>query len=80
MRTCIYYDKLTKRQSWYNSAMKKEMMDILACPVCKGELELNVEEEKAQEIVTGSLHCRRCDVRYPIVDTIPNLLPPDQRD
>jgi len=60
--------------------MKKELIDILACPVCKGELELSVEEEKEQEIVTGSLYCPRCDVRYPIVDTIPNLLPPDQRD
>jgi len=61
--------------------MKKDLVDILACPVCKGELELNVEEEKKeQEIVTGSLYCLRCDVRYPIVDTIPNLLPPDQRD
>jgi len=60
--------------------MKKELMDILACPVCKGELELSVEEEKEQEVVTGSLYCPRCDVRYPIVDTIPNLLPPDQRD
>jgi len=60
--------------------MKKELMDILACPVCKGELKLSVEEEKEQEVVSGSLHCSRCDVRYSIVDTIPNLLPPDQRD
>jgi len=60
--------------------MKKELMDILACPVCKGELELSVEEENKREVVTGSLYCPRCDVRYPIVDTIPNLLPPDQRD
>jgi len=60
--------------------MKRELMDILACPVCKGELELNVEEENAEEIVNGSLYCRKCDERYPIVDTIPNLLPPDQRD
>ena len=59
--------------------MKKDLVDILACPVCKGGLELSVEEEKEQEIVTGSLYCSRCDVRYPIVDTIPNLLPPDQR-
>ena len=55
-------------------------MDILACPMCKGELGLSVEEEKEQEIITGSLYCPKCDVRYPIVDTIPNLLPPDQRD
>jgi len=60
--------------------MKKELMDILACPVCKGELELSIEEEKEREIVAGSLYCSRCDVRYPIVDTIPNLLPPDQHD
>jgi uncharacterized protein YbaR (Trm112 family) len=60
--------------------MKKELMNILACPVCKGELELSVEEENVQEIVAGSLYCPRCDINYPIVDTIPNLLPPDQRD
>ncbi len=54
-------------------------MDILVCPVCKGELELSVDKESEQEIVTGSLNCRKCNVRYPIVDTIPNLLPPEQR-
>jgi uncharacterized protein YbaR (Trm112 family) len=60
--------------------MKKELMEILACPVCKGELELTVEQEDEEEIVSGYLYCRKCDERYPIVDTIPNLLPPDQRD
>ncbi len=59
--------------------MKKELMDIVACPVCKGELELSVDEENEEEVVTGTLYCARCDVRYPIVDTIPNLLPPDQQ-
>jgi len=59
--------------------MKKELMDILACPVCKGELELTVEEENEQEIVSGSLYCPKCNVRYPVVDTIPNLLPPEQQ-
>ncbi len=55
-------------------------MDILACPVCKGELELSVDEENETEIVAGSLYCPKCDVKYPIVDAIPNLLPPDQRN
>jgi uncharacterized protein YbaR (Trm112 family) len=59
--------------------MKRELMDILACPVCKGKLELGVEDEKEEEIVTGSLHCPQCDVNYPILETIPNLLPPKQR-
>jgi len=57
--------------------MKRELMDILACPVCKGKLELSVEEESEKEIVTGSLYCPKCNVCYLIVDTIPNLLPPD---
>ncbi len=58
--------------------MKRELMDILACPVCKGGLELSVDEENETEIVAGSLYCPKCAVNYPIVDTIPNLLPPDQ--
>ena len=53
-------------------------MDILVCPVCTGELTLSVDEENETEIVTGSLYCPKCDMPYPIVDTIPNLLPPDQ--
>ena len=57
--------------------MKRDLMDILACPVCKGELELTVEEEDEKEIVKGSLNCKKCSVSYPIEDTIPNLLPPE---
>ena len=63
----------------YNQTMKRDLMDILACPVCKGELKLTVDEENEKEIVAGSLFCQKCDQRYPIEDTIPNLLPPDQR-
>jgi len=70
---------LRRNESAIIGLMKKELMDILACPVCKGELELTVKEENEQEIVTGSLYCPRCAVRYPITDTIPNLLPPEQR-
>ena len=28
----------------------------------------------------GDRHCPKCAQHYPIVETIPNLLPPDQRD
>jgi len=59
--------------------MKKELMEILVCPVCKGKLELKTEKEDDTEIVSGSLYCLRCRVSYPIADTIPNLLPPEQR-
>jgi uncharacterized protein YbaR (Trm112 family) len=57
--------------------MKKELMDILACPVCKGELKLKVTEEKEDEVVTGFLFCKKCNHNYPISESIPNLLPPD---
>jgi uncharacterized protein YbaR (Trm112 family) len=57
--------------------MKRELMKILACPVCKGDLELTVEKEEDEEIITGSLYCPKCQHSYPIVDTIPNLLPPE---
>jgi len=60
--------------------MKRDLMEILACPMCKGTLELTVDEENADEIVRGSLFCARCNERYPIEDTIPNLLPPDLRN
>jgi len=54
-------------------------MDILACPMCQGELELKIDEENETEILAGSLYCRKCDVRYPISEGIPNLLPPEPR-
>ncbi len=60
--------------------MKKELMEILACPLCKGDLQLNIEAESEKEVVTGSLYCAKCNQRYPIVDSIPNLLPPELRD
>ena len=60
-------------------SMRKDMMEILVCPVCKGTLTLTIEQEDKVEIVTGSLHCAACNETYPIRDSIPNLLPPDLR-
>lgn len=59
--------------------MRKDLMEILACPMCKGELTLAIDEEKDGEIVRGTLSCAKCNERYPIEDSIPNLLPPDLR-
>ena len=59
--------------------MRRDLMDILACPVCKGELTLTVDSEQEDEIVEGSLRCSACDESYPISEGIPNLLPPDMR-
>ena len=59
--------------------MKKDLMEILACPICKGDLERRVETEEDDEINPGSLHSAKCDETYPIDDDIPNLLPPQLR-
>jgi len=63
--------------SW---SMKRDLLDILACPLCKGDLTLEVFEENEKEIVTGKLCCPACRECYPIEDGIPNMLPPDLRE
>jgi uncharacterized protein YbaR (Trm112 family) len=55
--------------------MKRELVDILCCPVCKGDLELAVKKESKAEILEGDLRCQACKADYPIEDGIPNLLP-----
>ena len=47
--------------------LKKELLDILACPKCKGDLKYNRRENK--------LICNRCRLRYSVIDSdIPNML------
>ncbi|CCO22951.1 Trm112 family protein [Maridesulfovibrio hydrothermalis] len=47
-------------------ALNKELVDILVCPKCKGELNLLDGE-------TG-LKCSACEVVYPVKDEIPIML------
>nr|WP_300979797.1 methytransferase partner Trm112 [Methanomethylovorans sp.] len=54
-------------------------MEILACPLCKGDLVLNVQSKEEDEIITGTLYCEKCNEYYPIDDGIPNMLPPQLR-
>ena len=44
-----------------------ELLQILACPDCKGELTQNQDG--------SSLRCTPCGREYPVVDGIPVLLP-----
>ncbi|MFB6311327.1 MAG: methytransferase partner Trm112 [Salinirussus sp.] len=60
--------------------MNEDLMDILCCPVDKSELELSIDEQDGEEIISGTLTCTECGEAYPIEDGIPNLLPPDMRD
>ena len=56
--------------------MKRSLMDILCCPVCKKDLALHADIENEKEILEGNLRCAACQVDYPIHEGIPNLLPP----
>ena len=54
-------------------------MEILCCPVCRGDLTLHATKTESEtgEILEGSLRCAACPHEYPIEDGIPNLLPPE---
>jgi uncharacterized protein YbaR (Trm112 family) len=61
-------------------AMKRRLLDILACPICKHHpLQLEVFQE-AEEIDEGMLICGSCSRWYPIIESIPHMLPDDLRD
>jgi len=55
--------------------MKKEMVHILCCPTCKGDLTLQITKEDKNNIISGSLTCSHCNVVYMITNGIPDLLP-----
>ncbi|MYK25689.1 MAG: Trm112 family protein [Dehalococcoidia bacterium] len=60
--------------------MRPDLMELLACPLCKAELTLTVVDEEAGEILSGRLDCAACGETFPIEDGIPNLLPPELRE
>ncbi len=45
----------------------KELLDILVCPVCKGELEYDEEADM--------LICHESRLKFPVEDDIPIMLP-----
>ncbi len=59
--------------------MRRKLLEILACPLCKADLDVEVEEEDEEEIIAGKLICKKCGTTYPIEDGIPNMLPPELR-
>lgn len=46
--------------------LKKELINILACPACKGPITVNPAED--------GLTCPKCEVVYPVKDEIPIML------
>ena len=50
-------------------------MELLVCPICKGDLRLIIGEENEDEVMSGELYCQKCSKSYFIKEKIPNLLP-----
>lgn len=46
--------------------ISQDLLDILACPKCKGEIHLNESQD--------GLVCEACRLLYPIKDDIPIML------
>ena len=44
----------------------KELLEILACPDCKGDVEYDEENQK--------ITCTQCGRKYPVKDGIPVML------
>ena len=47
-------------------ALSKDLLEILACPKCKGDIRLT---EKGDGLI-----CDRCKLLYPVKDDIPVML------
>jgi len=45
-------------------------LELLACPVCRGALEARRDPDR--------LRCAACGRDWPVVDGIPDLVPPDE--
>ena len=52
-------------------AIRKELLDILACPKCKGDIYLTEDQ--------NGLVCDRCKLLYEIRDDIPIMLSEEAR-
>lgn len=54
--------------------MEEKLLDLLACPVCGGDLLLvHVGEREEREIIEGLLSCKKCDREYKIVRGVPRF-------
>lgn len=59
-------EKNIKNATGGKKLIDKELLEILACPACRGEIKHDQEKEK--------LICQKCGRRYPIREGIPVML------
>ncbi len=55
-------------------SLSPQLLKILVCPRCKGELEYQEGQPSAGHPPEPSLVCPACRLRYPVRDDIPIML------
>ena len=53
------------------NTLPPDLLEILACPLCKGDIEYKPERE--------ILICNTCKVYFEIIEGIPNMVPEDAK-
>lgn len=57
--------------------MKHQLLDLLCCPLCGGQLHLEVKSQHGEQVENGELTCQKCSKSYPIIDCVPRFVPAD---
>jgi uncharacterized protein YbaR (Trm112 family) len=53
--------------------MRRRLLDLVCCPICRGTLALTATLERGEEILEGELACA-CGRAYPVNRGVPRLL------
>ncbi|MGH7797306.1 MAG: methyltransferase domain-containing protein [Candidatus Binatia bacterium] len=63
--------------------MKKRLLDLLCCPDCRQEnfdvVSYTGGQNGSQEILEGEIRCLGCESRFPVINSIPRMLPASLR-
>jgi len=55
--------------------MRSNQVSLLACPICKANLDLQVSDRRDERIREGTLRCARCAAHFPILNYVPRFVP-----
>jgi len=57
--------------------MRKNTLELLKCPICKGKLKPLLNEPTEDIVISGALNCEKCNKHYNIVKGIPLMFDMD---
>ncbi|MBI3070805.1 MAG: methyltransferase domain-containing protein [Deltaproteobacteria bacterium] len=57
--------------------MKRELLDVLCCPKCAGDIAWTAGSNSGAEIQDGAVRCEACRQEYPVVNGILRFVPTD---